>query len=131
MEAYGEGDVLVSPLECMGWVYGRILGDVGGKFCSHTRFEVGDGFNIRFWHELWCGDIVLKEAFPILFGIVAIKDAFVATLVEVFGGAILWRVTYDWEVETFCLVCLFVCFFFFFDKSKRNFIKKRRRPKST
>jgi hypothetical protein len=32
MEAYEEGDVLASPLECMGWVYGRILGDVGGSF---------------------------------------------------------------------------------------------------
>jgi hypothetical protein len=32
MEAYEEGDVLTSPLECMGWVYGRILGDVGGSF---------------------------------------------------------------------------------------------------
>ena len=32
MEAYGEGDVLVSPLERMGWVYGRILGDVVGSF---------------------------------------------------------------------------------------------------
>jgi hypothetical protein len=32
MEVHGEGGVLVSLLECMGWVYERILGKVGGNF---------------------------------------------------------------------------------------------------
>jgi hypothetical protein len=45
------------------------------KFCSHTRFEVGDVSNVRFWHDLWCGDIALKDAFPVLFGIACSKDA--------------------------------------------------------
>ena len=32
MEFYGEGDVLVSLLACMEWVYGKILGGLGGSF---------------------------------------------------------------------------------------------------
>ena len=32
MEVLGEGGVLVSMLGCMGWVYGRKLGRVGGSF---------------------------------------------------------------------------------------------------
>jgi len=36
---------------------------------SFIRFEVGDGVRTKFWHDLWCGDMILKEAFPVLFGI--------------------------------------------------------------
>jgi hypothetical protein len=39
------------------------------SFCSHTRFELGDGFKIRFWDDVWCGEMTLKEAFPVLYGI--------------------------------------------------------------
>jgi hypothetical protein len=38
-------------------------------FCSHTRFEVGDDANGRFWHDLWCRDKALKLEFPDLYGI--------------------------------------------------------------
>jgi hypothetical protein len=24
-------------------------------FCIHTRFDLGDGFRIRFWDDVWCG----------------------------------------------------------------------------
>ena len=34
-----------------------------GKFSSHTRFEMGDGSKVRFWHYMWCEDITLKEAY--------------------------------------------------------------------
>jgi hypothetical protein len=65
MEVYGEGGILVSLVVLKGWVYGKTLGRGWGKFCSHTKFDVGDGYKISFWHDRWCGDIALKEAFPI------------------------------------------------------------------
>jgi hypothetical protein len=34
-------------------------------FFSHTRFKVGAGLNIRFWHDLWCWDNTFKETFRI------------------------------------------------------------------
>jgi hypothetical protein len=37
-----------------------------GKFSSHTRFEVGHGSTVSFWHDLWCGDKALKEGFLML-----------------------------------------------------------------
>jgi hypothetical protein len=49
------------------------------KFCSHTRFEMGDGSKVRLWREHWYRDIALKEAFLVLFGIACIKDVFGAT----------------------------------------------------
>jgi hypothetical protein len=59
-----------------------------GKFQSLTRFEVGYDSNVRFWHDLWHGDMVLREAFPSLFGIACANDAFVANRLEIPGGSI-------------------------------------------
>jgi hypothetical protein len=61
---------------------------------------------ISFWHDLWCGDMVLKVAFPSLFGIACVKDAFVADTWEVLGSSIKWNVSftreaYDWELDLF------------------------------
>jgi hypothetical protein len=67
---------------------------------------VGDGTRTRFWHDLWCRDTVLKEAFPVLFGIAREKDASVADNMEILGGSIQWDVSFvreahDWEVDVF------------------------------
>jgi hypothetical protein len=75
-------------------------------FKSFTRLVVGDGTRISFWLDLWCGDTVLKEAFPGLFGIACVKDASVANNIEVLGGSIQWNVSFireahDWELDVF------------------------------
>jgi hypothetical protein len=44
---HGVVGVLMSLLVLMGWGFGRISRWLG-MFPSHTRFEVGDGTNIRF-----------------------------------------------------------------------------------
>jgi hypothetical protein len=79
-------------------------------FKSFTRFVVGDGTRISFWHDLWCRETVLKVALPGLFSIACVKDAFVADNREVLGGSIKWNVSFtseahDWELD------LFVSFF--------------------
>jgi hypothetical protein len=38
-------------------------------FNSHTRFILGNGSRIRFWDDVWCGEMPLKEAFPGLYDI--------------------------------------------------------------
>jgi hypothetical protein len=53
----------------------------------------------KFWHDLWCGDTVLKEAFPVLFGIARAKDAFVADNLELLGGSNQWSVSYSREAH--------------------------------
>lgn len=45
----GVSGVLMSFLGHMEWVYGSMLGGLG-KFSSHARFEVGDGFKVGFIH---------------------------------------------------------------------------------
>jgi hypothetical protein len=49
---------------------------------------------------------VLKEAFPVLFGIARVKDAFVVDNMEVLGCSIKWNMSFvreahDWEVDVF------------------------------
>jgi hypothetical protein len=53
-----------------------------GSFSRFTIIVVGNGTGIKFWHNLWCGDTVLKVAFPVLFSITRLKDASVAANVE-------------------------------------------------
>jgi len=76
------------------------------SFLSFFRLVVGDGTTIRFSHDLWCGDTVLKVAFHDLFGIARSKDASVADNVELLGDSIKWNVSFtrevhDWEVGVF------------------------------
>jgi hypothetical protein len=44
-----------------------------GDFSKFVRYEVGDGFEIRLWHDVWCGDCTLKEAFPVLYSITCLR----------------------------------------------------------
>jgi hypothetical protein len=73
-------------------------------FSGYTRFEMGDGTRISFWHDLWVGNMTLKTAFPALFDIAVAKDASVANNLEFLGGSNQWNVSFtreahDWEVN--------------------------------
>jgi hypothetical protein len=75
-------------------------------FSGFARFEVADGVRTKFWNDLWCGDTVLNEVFPDLFGIARVKDASVVYNMEILGGSTQWnmsfvRKAYDWEVSVF------------------------------
>jgi hypothetical protein len=56
-------------------------------FSGFVRFEVGDRVRTKFWHDLWCGNTILKEAFPVLFGSARAKDASIADNMEILGGS--------------------------------------------
>ena len=51
-------------------------------FSTHLYMEVGDGLKVKFWHDRWCGDLPLREAYPKLFFISWAKDAYVADLIS-------------------------------------------------
>lgn len=56
-------------------VYGRGLGWKG-----HIKCMVGDCKRVCFWHDVWCGDFVLKDLFPELFAITANREDIVYSL---------------------------------------------------
>ena len=66
---------------------------------------MGDGKNVRFWKDKWCGTTPLCEAFPSLFAIATFKEAWVNEVWTAEGerrGS--WtpsfnRLFNDWEME--------------------------------
>lgn len=51
------------------------IGRGWGTFSRHTSLEVGDGFRIKLWHDLWVGDKVLNVAYPEICGIAWMQEA--------------------------------------------------------
>ena len=73
-------------------------------FSKFIRFEVGDGTQIKFWHDVLCGDLPLKESLPVLFRIARNKEAWVSDHMQIMNEEAHWnvhfcRVAQDWEVE--------------------------------
>ena len=44
-------------------------------FSRFIHFDVGNGTRVKFWHDLWCGDCPLKEAFLELYRICCDKES--------------------------------------------------------
>jgi len=69
-----------------------------------VHLEVGDGYNVWFWHYLWCGDSLLKLCYPAVFSIARFKDVWSVDNLFVLDGVAHWNVVFtrlaqDWEVE--------------------------------
>ncbi|RVW28885.1 putative ribonuclease H protein [Vitis vinifera] len=45
---------------------------------KNVSFAVGDGRRVKFWKDIWCGNIPLCEAFPSLFAFAVSQDTWVA-----------------------------------------------------
>ncbi|XP_059626918.1 uncharacterized protein LOC132269677 [Cornus florida] len=73
-------------------------------FCKHVRFRIRDGRRIRFWEDLWCGDLPLALAFPRLYRIASHKQALVVDCYNLDNGRLTWDVQFsrhfqDKEIE--------------------------------
>ena len=73
---------------------------------NNVSFSVGDGKRVRFWKDIWCGNMPLCEAFPSLFDLAGSKDAWVADYWVPMGEEGGWTLHFlrpfnDWEVERF------------------------------
>jgi hypothetical protein len=75
------------------------------EFSRFNIFEVGDGSEIRFWRNVWCGDQTLKVAFLMLFSIARFKEASMAHHLQFSNEISQWNITFiksvhEWEVES-------------------------------
>jgi hypothetical protein len=69
------------------------------KFSRMLKFEVGDGYHIHFWDDVWYSGKPLKEAFLKLYRIARIKEATVAESVHFRGDFVHWEVVFTWLVQ--------------------------------
>ena len=49
-------------------------------FFSRGKFKVGDGTTVRFWEDVWLGDMTLAQQYPSLYNIVQHKNVLVSTV---------------------------------------------------
>ena len=44
-------------------------------FFRHTKLDPEDGSKIRFWEDIWCGEVMLRDTFLDLYNIASAKEA--------------------------------------------------------
>ena len=79
----------------------------GWDFFSHqVELVAGVGSRTRFWHDHWCGDVTLKNMFPVLYACSSSRNASLASCLtsSSVGEGRAWHITFiqdfnDWEVE--------------------------------
>jgi hypothetical protein len=53
---------------------------VKSDFFSRGFFNVGDGSSVRFWEDVWLGDVPLSQQYPSLYNIAQHRDVLVSTV---------------------------------------------------
>jgi hypothetical protein len=74
------------------------------SFAQHLEFKVGTGNRIRLWHDRLCGELPLKEAFPVLFECASNREATIETVLIRQNEEVEWNVSFirnftDWEID--------------------------------
>ena len=74
-------------------------------FSTHLRHKVGRGDKVRLWHDKWCGDVTLKESFPVLYDCASNQAATISEVLVRENGRVAWNVTFarnfnDWELDS-------------------------------
>uniref|UniRef100_A0A2N9EHM7 Reverse transcriptase zinc-binding domain-containing protein n=1 Tax=Fagus sylvatica TaxID=28930 RepID=A0A2N9EHM7_FAGSY len=74
------------------------------SFNVHLRFKVGRGDRVRLWYDSWCGDVPLKDSYPVLFECTSNKAATIRDVLLRVQGRQDWNVTFtrnfnDWEMD--------------------------------
>ena len=70
---------------------------------NDSFFELGDGYGIKFWEDVWCGLTPLCVSFPSLYALDALKGVMVSELWENLRGDGVWNQRFnkgfnDWEL---------------------------------
>jgi hypothetical protein len=73
-------------------------------FSAHLRYKVGRGDRVRLWHDRWCGDVSLKDSFPVLYACASNKAATISEVLVRENGWVDWWVSFvrnfnDWELD--------------------------------
>lgn len=62
-----------------------------GMFNQGLSYVVGDGRQIKFWEDMWCGERSLKEDFLEVYTLAMDQNSNVATCFSVQGEETVWQ----------------------------------------
>ena len=70
---------------------------------NDSFFELGDGYRIKFWEDVWCGETPLRVSFSSLYALADSKGVMRSELWENIGGNGVWNPKFnrrfnDWEL---------------------------------
>ena len=68
-------------------------------FLHYIQYEVGHGFRVKFWRDVWCGESSLYVFFPELSRISNDKEAYVANLMKFSNGVLHWDLSFVRDVQ--------------------------------
>ena len=90
--------------ECHGVGLWKHIRAVWDRFSKHITYKVGDGSRIKLWHDIWCGELPLRQKFQDLFHLAQVPDALVADHLHLQGSNFVWDIEFsrpaqDWELE--------------------------------
>jgi hypothetical protein len=85
---------------------GSILDGGWDRFSPHLKIVLGCGSCIRFWLDIWCGEVTFSRAFPLFFHIAQSREAQDADYLCWQNGVPHWdvrftRLLHHWEVKPF------------------------------
>lgn len=74
------------------------------SFKGSLAYEVGDGRQVKFREDAWCGERSLKKDFPNAFAMATDPKAVVASYFSTHGGEVVWMLAlrqdaFDWELS--------------------------------
>ena len=79
-----------APRGSYGFSLWRYISKGWRNFSPFFSFKVGDGSSIYFWHDRWCDDMPLREAFPGLFALAVNRDASISDYWDQASGSSTW-----------------------------------------
>ena len=59
-------------------------------FIENAKLRVGDGSTIKFWKDIWLGNVPLQSAYPTLFRITVNKSEFLSDVLARFEQSQRW-----------------------------------------
>ncbi|XP_057982289.1 uncharacterized protein LOC131167502 [Malania oleifera] len=60
----------------------------------HVLYDIGNGSNVKFWQDHWCGETSLAVSYPDLYRFCRDKEASVAELMKFDNGVLFWDVSF-------------------------------------
>ena len=64
------------------------------KFSCFIKFEVADGTRIKFWLDVWCGALSLKESYPELYFIARDGEVLVVDHLHLHNESVHWELNF-------------------------------------